>query len=426
MIRVRFAPSPTGHLHVGGARTALFNWLFARHHDGVFVLRIEDTDQTRSTAASIDQIHESLNWLGLEWDEHGRQTDRATLHQTAAETLLTRGLAYEMDGAFWFRVPTTGETVVRDLLAGDVAFQNEQLKDFVIRRSDGSFVYNFAVVVDDADMEISHVIRGDDHLNNTPRQILLYEALERPLPRFAHLPMILGPDRSRLSKRHGDTSVLEYRKRGLLPETMVNFFARLGWSHGDQEIFTRRELVDLFSLDAVGSSAAVFDERKLHWLNQQHLKAADPARVVELLRPFVAAAGQIDPPQWDRTAPERLAPGIDQLRNRCETLVDLARLMPILFPVPIEREVPIPFEASAAPILAEIVRGLSDVEPFTAEAIEARIRDGLAASGGKLRDVAQTIRVAVTGRDVGPGLFEILSAIGRDIVIERLTEISGD
>ncbi|HIE48024.1 TPA: glutamate--tRNA ligase, partial [Candidatus Bipolaricaulota bacterium] len=262
-VRVRFAPSPTGYLHVGGARTALFNWLYARHHRGTFILRIEDTDRNRSTDEAIEQILESMRWLGLDWDELYRQTDRIDVHRRAAEELLRKGAAYEHEGAVWFRTPKTGVTVVEDLLLGRVEFKNSELKDLVILRSDGTPTYNFACVVDDSDMRVTHVIRGDDHLNNTPKQILIYRALGRGLPQFAHLPMILGPDKTKLSKRHGAVSVLEYRRRGFLPEALINFFARLGWSHGDQEIFSREELIELFDLPGVGKSAAVFDEQKL-------------------------------------------------------------------------------------------------------------------------------------------------------------------
>ena len=271
MVRVRFAPSPTGYFHVGSARTALFNWLFARHHGGTFILRIEDTDRERSTDESIDQIIESMTWLGLDWDERYRQTDLTPNHLQAAERLMENGQAYEQDGAWWFRVPTDGETVVHDAVMGDVTFRHEEFKDFVIRRSDGTFVYNFVVVIDDSDMRITHVIRGDAHLINTPKQILLYQALGRPLPQFAHLPLILGEDRSRLSKRHGASSVLEYRQMGFVPEGLVNFLARLGWSHGDDELFDRDELVRLFTLEEINRSAAVFNHEKLYWTNQQHM-----------------------------------------------------------------------------------------------------------------------------------------------------------
>ena len=424
MVKVRFAPSPTGYLHVGGARTALFNWLYARHQGGEFVLRIEDTDQERSTQESIDQIVEAMHWLGLDWDEYYRQTDRTDVHQQAAQSLLDSGNAYEQDGAWWFRVPP-GETVVHDILAGDVTFNHDQIKDFVIRRSDGTFVYNFVVVVDDADMGITHVIRGDDHLTNTPKQIMLYRALGRKLPKFAHLPMILGPDHTRLSKRHGVTSVLEYRRRGFLPEAMVNFFARLGWSHGDQEVFTREELVKLFTLKRIGSSASIFDEEKLRWLNQQHMKLADPARLVDLTRPYVHESGSVTEEMWNAAGSKRLTLGAELLRHRCHTLVDLAQMMRILFPVKIEAEEEIELDDRQKEIIASICDAFSQSVSFSKDDVERLLREVLARHGAILKDVAHAIRVSVTGSPVGPGLFDILSVIGSDIVVSRLRELIG-
>ena len=420
MVRVRFAPSPTGHLHVGGGRTALFNWLFARHHGGAFVLRIEDTDRERSTDASIEEILESLRWLGLDWDECYRQTERTAAHLEAAEGLIEKGLAYEHEGAWWFRVPTEGQTVVNDELLGDVAYPNDQLKDFVIRRSDGSFVYNFVVVVDDADMGITHVIRGDDHLNNTPKQILLYRALERPIPRFIHLPLILGTDRSRLSKRHGDTSVLEYRERGFLPEALGNFFARLGWSRGDQEVFSRDELVELFSLDGINKSAAVFEDTKLRWLNQQHLKQSDLDRLVDLVEPFVLARGTVTREMWTGCDRERLRVGVDLLRDRSHTLEDLGWAMEMLFPVPLAVQDRMEITGAQAGLVIAVAEALTGLDPFSPDRIEAAIRAALAERGAKLKDVALPCRMAVTGRKVGPGLFEILSPIGASLVVDRL------
>lgn len=422
MVKVRFAPSPTGYLHVGGARTALFNWLYARHQGGTYVLRIEDTDQERSTQESIDQIVEAMRWLGLDWDEYYRQTDRTDAHLAAAKSLLDSGSAYEQDGAWWFKVPP-GETIVHDLLAGNVTFNHDQIKDFVIRRSDGTFVYNFVVVVDDVDMEITHVIRGDDHLVNTPKQIMLYQALGRKLPRFAHLPMILGPDRTRLSKRHGVTSVLEYRRRGFLPEAMVNFFARLGWSHGDEEVFTRDRLVKLFSLKHVGSSAAIFDEEKLRWLNQQHMKLADPARLVDLVRPFVLESETVTEEMWNAAGNERLTLGAELLRHRCHTLADLADMMLILFPVSIAMEDDVMLDKHQRELIASICDAFSQATSFSHDDVERLLREVLAEQGAKLKDVAHAIRVTATGRSVGPGLFDMLSVIGSDIVVARLREL---
>jgi glutamyl-tRNA synthetase len=420
MVRVRFAPSPTGYLHVGGARTALFNWLYARHTGGVFVLRIEDTDRERSTDASIEQILESLRWLGIDWDEYDRTTDRTEAHREAAERLIEKGLAYEREGAWWFRVPTEGETVVEDDLLGDVAYPNDQLKDFAIRRSDGSFLYNFAVVVDDDDMGITHVIRGDEHLNNTPKQILLYRGLGKPVPRFLHVPLILGEDRSRLSKRHGDTAVLEYRDRGFLPEALVNFIVRLGWSHGDDEVFSLDDLIELFSLEGINKSAAVFEEAKLRWLNQQHMKRSDLDRLVDLVEPFVLARGAVTAEMWSACDRDRLRIGVDLLRDRSHTLEDLAWAMEMLFPVPLDAQDGMEIDGSQAELLIAVAEALEGVDPFTPERIESTIRGTLAEGGVVLKDVALACRIAVTGRKAGPGLFEILSPIGAPVVTERL------
>jgi len=422
MVRVRFAPSPTGYFHVGSARTALFNWLYARHVGGTFVLRIEDTDQERSTDASIAQILESLRWIGLDWDEYYRQTDRHAEHVAAAEGLMKKGLAYESDGAWWFRVPTEGETIVHDELLGDVVYRNDHLKDFVIRRSDGSFIYHFVVVVDDADMEISHVIRGDDHLNNAPKHILLFKALERPVPRFLHMPMILGEDRAKLSKRHGAASLLEYRDQGFLPETMINFLARLGWAHGDREIFSLDELVGLFTLDEINKSGAVFEESKLRWLNQQHLKQADLDRLLEFVEPFVLAHGRIDAEAWRGADSERLRVGANLLRDRSHTLVDLAWAMEILFPVPLESVDAFEFTSEHARLMRLLADVLGSLTPFTAETVERTVRETLAENDAKLKDVALACRMAITGRRAGPSLFEIMGSTGPGIVANRLRE----
>ena len=328
-VRVRFAPSPTGHLHIGGLRTALFNWLFARRHGGKFIVRIEDTDRDRSTDAAIDAIVNGMRWVGLDWDEGPhRQSDRLDLYRQKALALLERGQAYwcvctpeelearrkeaqakgeplKYDGrcrergltasaepaALRFRSPQEGQTVVEDLIKGTIVFENTVLDDLIILRSNGYPTYNLSVVIDDALMEITHVIRGDDHVNNTPRQVPLFEALEYPVPKFAHLPMILGSDKSRLSKRHGATSVLAYQEMGYLPEALVNYLVRLGWSHGDQEIFSIQEMIEKFSFDHVQSSAAVFNPEKLQWLNAEYIKQAEPRHIADLLLPFLEKQG---------------------------------------------------------------------------------------------------------------------------------------
>ena len=424
MVRVRFAPSPTGYFHVGSARTALFNWLFARHHGGTFILRIEDTDRERSTDESIDQIIESMTWLGLDWDERYRQTDLTPNHLKAAEQLMENDLAYEQDGAWWFRVPTDGETVVRDAVMGDVTFKHEEFKDFVIRRSDGTFVYNFVVVIDDSDMGVTHVIRGDDHLINTPKQILLYQALVRPLPQFAHLPLILGEDRSRLSKRHGASSVLEYRQMGFVPEGLVNFLARLGWSHGDDELFDRDELVRLFTLKEINRSAAVFNHEKLYWTNQQHMKRLDLDKLAELARPFALAEGSATAQAWDAVDRQRLHMGLDLLRDRSKTLIDLAKVSEILFAETIVPEEPIVLDDRQRELIVAIADALAEADGFTADAVHETVKGTLASNDAKLKEVAKAVRLCITGRKVGPGLFEIMAAAGKELCINRLRSLA--
>src|SRR4026209_768549 len=332
-VRVRFAPSPTGFLHIGGVRTALFNWLFARQQKGVFILRIEDTDQSRSTDESIQAIVDGMKWVGLDWDEGPfRQTERMDLYRSHAMQLLEKGQAYwcvckaeELDArrkdaeskghspkydgrcrdgghtnstgdtALRFRAPQVGETVVDDLIKGKILFDNNVLDDLIILRSNGYPTYNFSVVVDDALMNITHVVRGDDHLTNTPRQVPIFQALGFPAPQFGHLPMILGSDKARLSKRHGATSIMAYKEMGYLPEALVNYLARLGWSHGDQELFSRSELIEKFNWKNVQTSAAVFNPDKLLWMNAVYIKTSPPEAVGRTLMPSFEQAGRLDP-----------------------------------------------------------------------------------------------------------------------------------
>ncbi len=454
-VRVRFAPSPTGHLHVGGARTALFNWLFARHHGGTFILRIEDTDRSRSTDADIELIVDALRWLELDWDEGPpapgyRQTERFDLYRAAAARLRDAGRAYYCDcppaqleaerkaaearketfrypgrcrerglaaGALRLRIPDTGATVVHDLIHGAVEFNHRQLDDWILVRTDGTPTYNFCVVVDDVDMRISHVIRGNDHLSNTPKQVLCYEALGHPVPAFAHVSMILGADRARLSKRHGATSVQAYREQGILPEAMVNYLVRLGWSHGDQEIFTLAELIERFDIKDVSASGAVFDQAKLEWLSQEYIKHADGARLAARVRPFVAEAGL--------TAPDdaRLAPMLDTLRERAKSLREMVEVGRFYFERPAGYD-----EAARAKLftplgaerLAMLIKRLPAIEPFTPAALEGLYRELVAAMGLKLVDLAQLTRLAITGRTASPPLFDVLALLGRDEVLARL------
>ena len=453
-IRVRFAPSPTGHLHVGGARTALFNWLFARHHGGTFILRIEDTDRSRSTEANIDAIVDALRWLELDWDEgppspRYRQTERLDLYQAQAARLVGSGGAYYCDcppeqleaerkaaearketfrysgrcrargltaGALRLRIPDTGTTVVQDLIHGPVAFDHRQLDDWILVRTDGTPTYNFCVVVDDVDMRISHVIRGNDHLSNTPKQVLCYEALGDPVPAFAHVSMILGADRARLSKRHGATSVQAYREQGILPEALVNYLARLGWSHGDQEIFTRAQLVERFDIKDVSSSGAVFDQTKLEWLSQEYLKASDGARLAMLVRPFLAEAGLAAPDD------ARLAAMLETLRERAKTLREMVEVGRFYVERPTRYEDKAPtrlLTPAGAERLGLLIERLQTA-PFTAPALEALYRDLVAALGLKLVDLAQLTRLAVTGRTASPPLFDVLALLGREEVLARL------
>ena len=454
-VRVRFAPSPTGRLHVGGARTALFNWLYARRHGGTFILRIEDTDRSRSTEENIDFIVDALSWLELDWDEGPpspgyRQTERLPLYREHATRLLATGRAYYCDcppelldqqrkaaearketfryngrcrdrglksGALRLRIPDTGSTVVEDLVHGPVVFDHAQLDDWILVRTDGTPTYNFCVVVDDVTMRITHVIRGNDHLSNTPKQVLCYAALDYQVPALAHVSMILGADRARLSKRHGATSVQAYREQGILPEALVNYLARLGWSSGDKEIFTRAEMVERFDIKDVSSAGAVFDQTKLEWLSHEHLKAADGARLAQLVQPFIAAAGLTSPP------PERLIPMLDTLRERAKTLRELVDVGRFYFERPTTYEDTARaklFTAAGAERLAVLSERLAALEPFTAPAIEALYR-GLAESMGlKLVDLAQLTRLAVTGRTASPPLFEVLALLGRDETLTRL------
>jgi glutamyl-tRNA synthetase len=457
-VRVRFAPSPTGHLHVGGARTALFNWLFARHHRGAFILRIEDTDRSRSTEENIVAIVDALRWLGLDWDEGPpapgyRQTERFAIYREHAERLLRSGRAYYCDcspelldreraaaqqrgetfrysgrcrdrrldaGALRLRIPVEGATVVNDLIHGPVTFGHSQLDDWILVRTDGTPTYNFCVVVDDVTMRITHVIRGDDHLSNTPKQILCYEALDYAAPEFAHVSMILGKDRSRLSKRHGATSVQAFRDAGFVADAMVNYLARLGWSHGDQEVFSRAELVELFDVKDVASSGAVFDVTKLEWLSQDYLKTLDGRRLAELAEPFVRAAGLTPPADL-----QRFVGMLDTLRERAKTLVELVEQGRFYF------ERPPAYEAKAQQKLLTpeggrrlglLIERLEDAAEFTPTAIEGVVRALTAELGLKLVDLAQLARLAVTGRTASPPIFDVLALIGRDESLARLRQ----
>jgi len=454
-IRTRFAPSPTGFLHIGGARTALFNWLFTRHHSGEFVLRIEDTDQVRSTDESTKAILDAMNWLGLSWDEGPYfQAKRLDLHREMVQKLINEDKAYyctcspeeleakrkkalatgkkpKYDGTcrdkklsksagsvVRFRGTQTGATIVEDLVKGNISFNNEELDDLIIERSDGYPTYNFAVVVDDALMNITHVIRGDDHVNNTPRQILLYQALGFAVPKFAHVPMILGSDKARLSKRHGATSVMAYKELGFLPEALVNYLVRLGWAHGDQEIFSLAELIDVFSLEAVGKSPAVFNPEKLLWLNAHYIKGAKPERIYEEMKPIWSeAAGKADA--------ELVRSVIADLQPRVKTLRELASSADFYFAEKIQYETEAAqkyLQPTVAVYLKEIAAGLSLLTNFGKEGIEDFLKAFAQKREIKLKVIAQPLRVALTGKTVSPGIDEVMVTLGKERVMKRIQD----
>ncbi len=458
-VRVRFAPSPTGYLHIGGVRTALFNWLFARQQNGVFILRIEDTDRSRSTDDSIQAILDGMRWVHLDWDEGPfRQTERMDLYRTHALQLFERGQAYwcvctaddldtrrkeaeakgkspkydgrcrnlglnkpSGDAALRFRAPQDGQTVVDDLIKGRVVFDNQILDDLIILRSNGYPTYNFSVVVDDALMGITHVVRGDDHLTNTPRQIPIFQALGFPLPQFGHLPMILGPDKARLSKRHGATSVMAYQDMGYLPEAMVNYLVRLGWSHGDQELFTREELVERFSWKNVQTSAAVFNPDKLLWLNGEYVKTTPPDRIARTLVPLLEQAGLTD--ELRAVSPAWLAQLVVMVKERAKTLVEVVHWVRPYFgeAVVYEEEAAKKFLTSAqVPLLSKLVDRLQVFPTFSKQEWEEAFKKLVEEEGIKMGQLAQPVRVALTGRTASPGLFEVMEVLGRDRTLLRL------
>jgi glutamyl-tRNA synthetase len=459
-VRTRFAPSPTGALHVGGVRTALFSYLYARHFGGRFVLRIEDTDRQRSTQAWVDEILGALRWLEIDWDEGPFfQTQRMDLYRETIDRLLRSGHAYRctctpeeleakrkaaMQGggsagydrhcrpgfgsgpefgrpaAIRFAMPVDGEAVIDDLVKDKVVFRNADVDDFVIARSDGWPTYNLVVTVDDADMAISHVIRGDDLLPSTPKQIALYRAIGATVPSFAHLPQVLGVDRARLSKRHAATAVTSYRELGYYPDALVNFLARLGWSHGDQEVFSRKELIHAFSLESVGKSAGVFNLEKLDWLNFQYLKARSPAELASDLRPFMESRGLAIPGDdaW-------LAKMAGTLRERAKTLGELTDMASFYLAddIPPDEKAAAKFlTPEAAPLLGTIVDRLAALPEWTLPAIDEVFTGILAETRAKLGALAQPVRVAVTGGTVSPGIYEVLDVLGRERSLARLRQ----
>ena len=461
IIKVRFAPSPTGFLHIGGVRTALFNWLFARHHGGKFILRIEDTDLSRSTEESIQEILESMRWLGLDWDEGPfRQTERQEIYTKKIMHLLSTGKAYhcyctpeeldqkrndaqkaglkpKYDGTcrnrtdtpekpyvVRFKAPKEGSVVVEDMLRGKVIFDIAELDDLIIQRTDGTPTYNFVVVVDDSEMGITHVIRGDDHLSNTPRQCLLYDALDFKRPRFSHISMILGQDKTRLSKRHGATSALAYRDMGYMPDAMINYLARLGWSHGDQEIFSREEMIEHFSFESVHTSAAVFDADKLSWLNEHYIKSTPTQELAKHLEPHLVKAEVLQKDHglsWQEIA--RVVPCLNE---RSKTLLEMAEKSAFFFKQQVEFDEKARnkfLTDEAKPLIEKIITELAALESYSLENIESLFKKIVEEEGIKLGKLAQPARVALTGATVSPGIYDVILLLGKEETLKRLKNV---
>jgi glutamyl-tRNA synthetase len=410
--RVRFAPSPTGFLHIGGVRTALFNWLFARHEGGEFLLRIENTDLSREVEESVGQIQESLTWLGLDWDGPvAFQLERLERHQEVARQLLEAGHAYEDDGAVRFRMPDEGATGWDDVVRGRIDVPNEKIEDLVLLRSDGRPTYNFASPVDDWDDGITDVVRGEDHVSNTPKQIRILEALGATVPRYAHLPNVLGPDGRKLSKRHGAVSVEEFRGRGYVPEALVNYLALLGWSlDAETTVIPPDELVRHFTLDRVGASPATFDYQKLEWLNGVYLREFSPEGYADRLVAYLREAGF----EGEEATIRAAAPLVQE---KIATLGEFPVFAGFLFG-PVE---PDPEQLDGAgPILEEASRALAGAEPFEPEQIEAALRGMAERLELKPRQAFAPVRLAVTGSKVSPGLFESIALLGREETLRRL------
>ena len=453
MVITRFPPSPTGHLHLGGARTALFNWLFTRHNQGKFILRFEDTDRERSKPEYVKSIIEALKWLGLDWDEGPYfQSKRLEIYQKYAQKLFEEGKAYycecskeilekkkkkmlekglkpRYDGtcreknlgpgegrALRIKAPEIGEIVFEDLLRGKIIFPGEEIDDFIIMRSDGTPTYHFAVVIDDISMEITHVIRGDDHISNTPKQLIIYKALSVEPPEFAHIPMVLGSDGARLSKRHGAKSILEYREAGFLPKALLNYLARLGWGYGDQEYFTVEELIEKFDLKNINLSPARFDQNKLLAINAYWIKNSDNKYLLEHLKYFLRNY------DLNKFSEEYLLSAIETVKTRSKTLVEMADMIKfylleeITYDLDGAKKFLIPEIKS---LLKKIAEDLKDL-PLEEKKLEEYFRNLAEESGIKLKNIAQAVRVALTGKTVSPGLFEIIKVLGKERVEKRL------
>ena len=456
-VKTRFAPSPTGYLHIGGARTALFNYLFAKHNNGIYTLRIEDTDVERSQEKYVEDILKGLAWLGINWDEGPYfQKDRMDMYREHAYRLLEEGRAYkcyctaemleekrkialkegrkpaydrtcrELTDApedkpyvIRFKTPLSGEVSFDDIIRGNITFKCEELDDLVIFRSDNTPTYNFTVVIDDALMGLTHIIRGDDHINNTPRQIIIYEALGYKPPMFAHVPLIHGKDKARLSKRHGAVSLLEYKNDGFLSEALLNYLSRLGWSHGDQEVFSRDELIKNFTLEHVGKSPAIFDMDKLMWLNGHYLKTLPEETIAERLTPFLEEIGIT----IDQSNRKGLTAIVKNLKERAKTLKEMALMARFFFTDDFEydekaREKFLTDETM--PVLATFLSGLKNLTSLDGEEQKKLIEDMVKTFNKKVVEIIQPIRVALSGKTVSPGIFEVITILGREIVEQRL------
>ncbi|OGP66235.1 MAG: glutamate--tRNA ligase, partial [Deltaproteobacteria bacterium RBG_16_42_7] len=456
-VKTRFAPSPTGNLHIGGARTALFNYLFAKHNNGIFVLRIEDTDVERSKEEYVEDILNGLSWLGINWDEGPFfQKERMDIYREHAYRLLDKGYAYKCyctaemleekrkvalregkkpaydrtcrelqagpgDKPFVirFKVPLSGDVGFDDIVRGKISFNCEELDDLVILRTDKTPTYNFTVVIDDALMGITHIIRGDDHINNTPRQILIYEALEYEQPRFAHVPLIHGKDKTRLSKRHGATSLLEYKNDGFLPEALMNYLARLGWAYGDQEVFSGEELTEKFTLEHVGKSPSIFDMDKLLWLNGHYLKTLPEQTIAERVNPFLEETG-IRVQENNR---DRLIPIVKNLKDRAKTLKEMASMARFFFVDDFEYDEKARekfLTPDTLPVLNAFLAGFKSL-PSSDEAEQKQlIEDIVREFNKKVVDIIQPIRVALSGKTASPGIFEVITILGRESVERRI------
>ena len=454
-VRLRFAPSPTGYLHVGGARTALFNWLLAKKEKGTFILRIEDTDVARSTQESVDAILEGMRWLGLDWDEGPFfQSEFFSVYKEYVARLVTEGRAYrcyctaeeleakresalkegrkpKYDGTcrnlvgavegkpsvVRFKAPEDGVTSFDDLVKGTISFNNDELDDLIIERTDGTPTYNFTVVVDDAIMKISTVIRGDDHVNNTPRQILLYQALGYPVPQFAHVPMILGADKTRLSKRHGATSVMAYRDMGYLPEAMVNYLVRLGWSHGDEEIFSMEELIGKFTIEAVGRSAGVFNPDKLLWLNAHYIKTGDAHRLADLLLPFLKERGV------EVSGGPDLVAVVRTLQERSRTMLEMADGAVFYYRNDFEYDPQAAekfLKPETVPLYEGLLERLDRLQQLSHVEIEGQFKSLCEEKTVKMGQVGPPVRVALCGGTTSPSIFEVIEVLGKEETIGRI------